>query len=75
MIVTSSSGATVQIWDAATGRPLGKPLQHAADVIWLVFDRDGATPSHGIQGQKSSNLVCSDWPNADTAARPRRSVE
>jgi WD40 repeat protein len=36
MIATSSPGATVQIWDAATGRPLGKPLQHADDVFWLV---------------------------------------
>jgi len=41
MIATSSPGATVQILDAATGRPVGKPLQHADDVFWLVFDRAG----------------------------------
>jgi WD40 repeat protein len=39
MIATSSPGA-VQIRDAATGRPLGKPLHHG-DVFWLVFDHAG----------------------------------
>jgi len=41
MVATSSPGATVHFWDAATGRPLGKPLQHPDDVFWLVFDRAG----------------------------------
>jgi WD40 repeat protein len=41
LIVTASSDTNVQIWDAATGRPLGKPLKHAAEVFWLAFDRAG----------------------------------
>jgi len=41
MIATSSPDGTVQFRDAATGRPLGKPLQQPDDVFWLVFDRAG----------------------------------
>jgi dipeptidyl aminopeptidase/acylaminoacyl peptidase len=41
MIATSCPGGTVQVWDAATGRPLGKPLKHGDDVFWLAFDRTG----------------------------------
>jgi hypothetical protein len=39
----TSSGSSVQLWDVATGRPLGPPILHALSVTALVFSPDGRT--------------------------------
>jgi WD40 repeat protein len=40
-IVTASNGTTAQVWDAATGKPLGEPLQHNLGVLSAQFNPDG----------------------------------
>src|SRR5262249_26696121 len=41
MVLTGSMDGTARIWDAATGRPLGPPLQHHAKVYAATFSPDG----------------------------------
>jgi WD40 repeat protein/Flp pilus assembly protein TadD len=35
------TGITAQVWDTATGKPLGPPLKHGAAVNWARFRPDG----------------------------------
>lgn len=39
-VLTAFSG-TAQLWDAATGKPLGEPMKHGGDVLTAVFSADG----------------------------------
>ena len=41
-MVTASFDKTARIWDARTGEPIGKPLQHDDDVWAATFDATGA---------------------------------
>ena len=41
LIVTASADKTARIWDASTGEPVGKPLQHDAYVFAAAFDPKG----------------------------------
>jgi WD domain, G-beta repeat len=41
-VVTASDNGTARLWDAATGVPIGKPLQHERSVISASFSPDGA---------------------------------
>jgi len=40
-VVTASWDKTARIWDARTGEPIGKPLQHADRVVAAAFDPKG----------------------------------
>jgi WD40 repeat protein/tRNA A-37 threonylcarbamoyl transferase component Bud32 len=40
-IATASYDKTVQLWEAATGKPLGSPIKHNAPVRALAFSPDG----------------------------------
>ena len=41
-IVTASEDKTARIWDAATGRPIGEPLEgHEKEVTSAAFSPDG----------------------------------
>jgi WD40 repeat protein len=40
-VVTATTDGTVRIWDAASGRPLGQPIQHAEEVPVASFSPDG----------------------------------
>jgi WD40 repeat protein/tetratricopeptide (TPR) repeat protein len=42
-VLTGSADQTAQLWDAATGRPLGKPLTHDGLVLAVAFSPDGRT--------------------------------
>jgi WD40 repeat protein len=40
-LLATAAAKTVQIWDTATRRPIGRPLVHSADVLALAFAPDG----------------------------------
>jgi len=40
-LVTASDDNTAQLWDAATGSPLGRPLKHMGPVVSATFSPDG----------------------------------
>jgi WD40 repeat protein len=40
-VVTASNDKTARIWDARTGEPIGKPLQHHLAVEAATFDAKG----------------------------------
>ncbi|MEA3209883.1 MAG: hypothetical protein QOE70_2940 [Chthoniobacter sp.] len=40
-IVTASMDNTAQVWDAATGKPLGEPVLHGSNVVSARFSADG----------------------------------
>jgi WD40 repeat protein/tetratricopeptide (TPR) repeat protein len=40
-VLTASADGTAQVWDAATGRPVGPPLRHAAAIRSARFSPDG----------------------------------
>ena len=40
-VVTASDDKTARIWDARTGKPIGKPLQHQGAVVSAAFDLKG----------------------------------
>jgi WD40 repeat protein len=41
--VVTQTPAHVRLWDAATGEPIGQPLQHQGDVSAVAFSPDGQT--------------------------------
>jgi WD40 repeat protein len=40
-VVTASEDHTARVWDAATGRPLIRPLEHHGLVVSAAFSPDG----------------------------------
>jgi WD40 repeat protein len=40
-VVTASGDKTAQVWDAATGKALGKPMKHKGKVYFAQFSPDG----------------------------------
>ena len=42
-IVTGSYDTTAQLWDAAIGQPVGKPMEHRGTVYAVSFSPDGQT--------------------------------
>ncbi len=42
-ILTGSYDKTARLWDAATGRPLGQPMEHSGWVSSVAFSPDGKT--------------------------------
>jgi WD40 repeat protein len=42
-VLTGSRDATARLWEAATGKSLGPPLQHQGDVWAVAFSPDGKT--------------------------------
>jgi WD40 repeat protein len=42
LLVTASADGAAQLWDANTGRAVGGPLRHEAEVLWAAFDPAGS---------------------------------
>ncbi len=43
VLLASRDNKTVRMWDAATWRPVGKPMEHQESVASVLFSRDGKT--------------------------------
>ncbi|MFY9921617.1 MAG: hypothetical protein WAL26_24965, partial [Mycobacterium sp.] len=57
-IVSGSNDATVRVWDAATGQPLGEPLTgHTAEVQSVAFNSNG---TRIVSGSRDNSLRI--WP-------------
>jgi WD40 repeat protein len=41
MLVTGAADKTARLWEAATGKPLGRPLRHQGEVRAVAFSPDG----------------------------------
>jgi eukaryotic-like serine/threonine-protein kinase len=41
-ILIASKDRTARLWDAASGRPIGKPMEHSQPVSFVGFSTDGA---------------------------------
>jgi WD40 repeat protein len=48
-ILTGSRDTTARLWNAATGQPIGLPMQHPGEVRALAFSPDGKTILTGSQ--------------------------
>jgi len=55
-IVTSSFDLLAQVWDAATGQPIGKPMEHGASVESASFSPDG-TRIVTVSGERGSEEI------------------
>ena len=42
-ILTGSDDKTARLWDAASGQPIGKPIQHSSQLSDVAFSPDGKT--------------------------------
>ncbi|NPT56733.1 WD40 repeat domain-containing protein [Paraburkholderia elongata] len=40
-VLTASDDGTARLWDAATGKPVGRPMQHGGPVNTAAFNADG----------------------------------
>ena len=50
-VLTGSQDKTARLWDAATGRPIGPPLEHLGGVRAVSFSPDGKVVLTGSQDQ------------------------
>src|SRR5262249_4011272 len=48
-VLTGSDDHTARLWEAASGKPLGLPLQHQERVVAVAFSPDGRTVLTGSQ--------------------------
>ncbi len=47
MVLTGSYDKTAQLWNAATGQPIGRPLSHERRIVAVAFSPDGKTVATG----------------------------
>ena len=65
-VLTAGNDRRVRLWDAATGRENGKPLEHEQPVQWAVFSPDGKFIASG-----GNDRAARVW-DAKTASRCSR---
>jgi WD40 repeat protein len=57
LVATASPDGTARLWDLATGKPIGPPMNHPGPVIRVAFTHDGQTIRTTLQDQ-----VAYEWP-------------
>ena len=55
-MVTASFDGTAQLWDAATGKPLGEPMKHEGGVMSAQFSPDGRRVLTASWGDQAARL-------------------
>ena len=73
MILTGGTDGTVRLWDAATGRPLGPPLEFWDDVRSVAFSPDGRSLLAG--GSRTARIWDAPAPLPDDVPRVAAWVE
>ncbi|WP_314946396.1 WD40 repeat domain-containing protein [Bradyrhizobium cosmicum] len=74
-LATASWDGTTRVWDAASGAPIGLPLQHAWGVNALAFRGDGARLATASMDARNGRVfryeveVPGEWEHAPGAAR------
>ena len=72
-VVTASDDRTARLWDAATGKPLGQPLEaHRPVVCAVAFSPDGRTRPDRQRGQDGAAVGRRHRPAPRRAARSTR---
>jgi WD40 repeat protein len=62
LLVTFPSPRTGQVWDVATGKPLGSPLEHRSFIFCVAFRPDGkVVVSGGLDGQSADEQRTRLW--------------
>ncbi len=67
IVATSGADDTAYLWSASTGRLLSQPLQHASDIVHVVFSSDGKKLATSSIGDKKSCV----WDVAKVKLKPR----
>jgi WD40 repeat protein len=65
--VLTTSGDSARIWDTATGKPIGEPLQHQGAIKTVAFSPDGKTVLTGSE-DKTARLC--DVSTSDAIGKP-----
>ena len=68
---TASFDGTARVWETATGRPAGPPLQHTNYVATVAFSPDGATLAAGDYGP-AGLIKFWDWRTGKEVRPPLR---
>ena len=55
-LATACQDKTARMWDAATGKPCGAPMEHGAAVIAVAFSPDGTKNCHRQQRQDGATV-------------------
>ena len=58
MIVTGGDDGLAQLWKAATGEPIGKPLEHPGTVLAVAFSPDGQIVQTGCRDLTAASGRC-----------------
>ena len=65
MVLTGSGDRTARLWDAATGKPIGKPLAHKTGVVAVAFSVTGDSVL-----TKSEDGIVRRWERTPDATGP-----
>ena len=55
-ILTGCKDKTARLWDAATGQPVGSPLQHEGEVMAVAYQSRRQDHPHRERGQDGATL-------------------
>ena len=77
-VVTASDDKTVQVWEVATGKALGEPMQHKESVVSAEFSPHGrwvVTASGNYSKNSKGNLRVWDAASGKSVSEPMRHEE
>ena len=73
LILTATSAGVAQLWDADTGKPIGRPMQHEGTVGIVTFSPDGSrilTRSRTTDKTSAATRAIVGCPHLQARGRP-----